>query len=409
MGPPRRAPDAAASAAWAVDPRAAETTAARPGCTHNDTEINGVVSPSRFFPGHGDHAMSAGRTNRSAIEKSGAALLTQGGAAGPHGNAAAAWGPIAEGSWVWYWVRAARGSAGQGFMHSGSNFRANQRPCLWLQEYRGDPTMTRLFAAVSMVVLAPLAAAAAPCAPAMLSDCVAARLAAPVRWPRGYVPLDKALEVLARAAQVPVSMVLTSALPNVDLPRRAITPSQFLAILVVTHPGYAWRDISGVLWFYDWRLTADPKNLLNWKLCSFTLGGDPGTATLILRQDLFDLPQQPGAGVALVGLTPRIPGGPLRRRSLHNVTSRQILQALMEAAPTFYSELTYPAKAPLSRRDALRALAAWRFVPLDEPPIPPPPPPGPPIHVPPKPRCSAPCPRPSSVSFGCKTISVHGH
>lgn len=221
------------------------------------------------------------------------------------------------------------------------------------------------------------------CRASNLAVCTETRLASPIMWPRGYLPLDQVLQMLARKVRVPASFVIARPLPNIELSGGAIKPSRVLNVLVRTHPAYAWRVDRGVVWFFDVRVMRSPQSPLNGKLNEFVIAGNIGTLSLILRQELYDLPQQPGRGMALAGMVPQIKGGPLPRRVLENVSGSQVLQQVLMTAPTFYSLIIFPRQPPLNHTDTVGALGSWRWVSLDQPVAPPPPPPGPPIRVPP--------------------------
>ena len=222
------------------------------------------------------------------------------------------------------------------------------------------------------------------CKPADLASCTAERMAAPLSWPGGYVPLDRVLRSLARRAAISMSIVVARPVPNLDLPRLTMTPAELLGLIVRTHPAYVWRISGGVLSFSDWRLQQDPQNFLNWKLVSLTVGPDVGMDLLVLAQQLHQPRRSPSAGMVIEGLRPMIAGAP-QRAVLQDVSARAVLHGLLAAAPTFFSEVSYRSGPPLTHAVAIDALERWRWVPLDQPPIPPPPPPGPPIRVSPKP------------------------
>lgn len=245
---------------------------------------------------------------------------------------------------------------------------------------------SRVVACAFALILLPRAVAQTPaerlpfCNPAYLTSCAAERMATPLSWPGGYVALDRALRTLARRAMIPMSMVVVRPVPNLELPRLIMTPAELLGLIVRTHPTYVWRISGGVLCFSDRRLQKDPQNFLNWKLASFTVGPDVGMDLLVLAQELHQPRRSTSAGMAIEGMRPMIAGAP-KRAVLQDVSARAALHGLLAAAPTFFSEVSYRSGPPLTHAVAIDALEWWRWVPLDEPPIPPPPPPGPPIRV----------------------------
>ncbi|MGH9526023.1 MAG: hypothetical protein ACRD2F_05055, partial [Terriglobales bacterium] len=136
-----------------------------------------------------------------------------------------------------------------------------------------------------------------------------------------------------------------------------------------------------VLRFEDVRLVNDRQNFLNWRLRSYTIAPDVGDDALILSQLLWQWPR-PSVN-AIDGLHPRIVGRPARL-TLRGATGGAALLRLLRAAPTFYSQIIFPAhRGPLTHKQALEAVAGWRWTPLTQPPIPPPPPPCGPYKIPP--------------------------
>ncbi len=214
-----------------------------------------------------------------------------------------------------------------------------------------------------------------------LAACVARRLGTPVRWSGRYEPLDRLLRAVARRAFVPMSIVLARPLPNVALPSGLASPAAELDAVVRTHRAYRWWLDDGVLRFEDARLVNDRQNFLNWRLRSYTIAPDVGDDALILSQLLWQWPR-PSVN-AIDGLHPRIVGRPARL-TLRGATGGAALLRLLRAAPTFYSQIIFPAhRGPLTHKQALEAVAGWRWTPLTQPPIPPPPPPCGPYQIPP--------------------------
>jgi hypothetical protein len=222
-----------------------------------------------------------------------------------------------------------------------------------------------------------------PPAPA-LAACTARRLREPSSWRGGRLPLSRAVNLVVRRAFLPATVVLRAPVPIVRLPRGSASPQQVLDRLARERPGYAWRDDKGVVSFGETRAAGSRQNFLNWRLSWFVTGPDVGFDLLVLSNRLQSLPAQPAplGGMAIEGLRPFIAGRP-RRRALRNVTGAQILLDLLRAAPTFFSEVIFPASRPLTHADAVAAIQRWRWVPLTQPPTPPPPKPCGPVRVPP--------------------------
>lgn len=220
-----------------------------------------------------------------------------------------------------------------------------------------------------------------PPAPA-LAACASARIAASIPWKRGHEPLDKLLRSIARRAFVPMSIVLAEPVPAIELPGRSLAPAALLDRVVRGHREYRWGLDRGVLCFDDVRVTADRNNFLNWRLYSFTIARNLGDDKIVLAELLSILPKRPINGLALEGLYATIAGHPARA-TLRGATGRAILLHLLRAAPTFYSQIVFPAAGPITHGQAIQAIGGWQWIPLTQPPIPPPPKPCGPVKVPP--------------------------
>ncbi|MGH9526022.1 MAG: hypothetical protein ACRD2F_05050 [Terriglobales bacterium] len=243
-----------------------------------------------------------------------------------------------------------------------------------------------LAAAALLAIALPCGAAGQPhrafCPPgAGLPVCTKARLATPVRWTGGTESLDKVLRTLARRAFIPASVVVARPLPEIKLPSGRLSPAAELDAIVRTHRRFRWQLEGGVLCFGEVRLSAEPQNFLRWRLRSFTVTANPGGDMHRLAQLLWQWPRWPAS--VMEGFEVPIAGHPARV-TLRHPTARAVLLHLLRAAPTFYSEIIFPAhRGPLTRKQALGAIGTWRWVPLTQPPIPPPPPPCGPYKIPP--------------------------
>lgn len=228
--------------------------------------------------------------------------------------------------------------------------------------------------------------AAAPhlpfCPPApRLAACAAARLSRPIPWKGGYEPLDRVLRAVARRAFVPASIVLARPIPKVELPRGRLAPATLLDGVVHACTSCRWEIERGVLLFFDARVRTDPQNFLNWRIGAFAIGPDVGDDMRRLHQMLGRWPSRPLMGMALAGPDVPIVGRPCPA-ALTAVAGRTVLLRLLAAAPSFYSQIIFPGGPPLTHKQALDAIANWRWVPLTQPPIQPPPPPCGPYQVP---------------------------
>ena len=193
-----------------------------------------------------------------------------------------------------------------------------------------------------------------------------------ISWPTTSMPLDKVLLLAAHRYQIPMSIVIAAPLERVTVPAGRYTGRQALVLIGAAVPQYAWGVKGRSVWFGSKRLVRDPNNFLNWRLPRVDLFGTVGRFIGYLAATVAAAPTVP-RGFAGSSTGPLELTDPLPEVTLRNTSARAVLGLIMKRSPRFSSLIIFPRALGLTRRDALVALAGWRWVPLEaQPPQTPP-------------------------------------
>lgn len=185
-----------------------------------------------------------------------------------------------------------------------------------------------------------------------------------VSWQTTSMPLDKLLLLAAHRYQMPMWIVIAAPLESVTIPAGRYTGRQALVLIGAAVPQYAWGVKGRSVWFGSKRLVRDPNNFLNWRLPRVDLFGTVGRFIGYLEAIIVAAPTVP-RGVAGSSTSPLELTDPLPKVTLRNTSARAVLGLILKRSPRFSSIIIFPRAHGLTRRDALVALASWRWFPLD--------------------------------------------
>lgn len=190
----------------------------------------------------------------------------------------------------------------------------------------------------------------------------------PKQLPQIKSDLGTALGQLAKTYRFPIVIVLADSHRMVEIPARTMTPRQALNHLVAQDRNYSWEPRGPGVYFCHRQLCDNPKNMLNWRLKTFTISGTLADLEMRLRANLNKIRQ----GItAEGGVMHGIPSSDLAKRALprmvlHDITVAEVLFKILEIEPSFYSVMVYPKTDSIADTDIESVFANWRWVPLTE-------------------------------------------
>lgn len=186
-------------------------------------------------------------------------------------------------------------------------------------------------------------------------------------WPETDARLDVLIATAAYRYQLPISAVLRAPLPRLRIPRGSYTAAELLAILSKARPGYSWTRMRGAVWLVADSVRGQKQNFMNWRLPRVDFQGSVESFLPQLIALATAAPKVPRTFAASYPPVPRL-DTPLPGYEARDITVRAALRRVMEFRPKFYSIVIYPDSSELTRKDALAALANWRWGALAAPP-----------------------------------------